>query len=159
MPGAGAPINIEATIVNRFLDLTMPEPNTGCWLWLGSVNHKGYGLVSQWWLGQHFRAHRLSYLMFRGAFPSDLWVLHKCDTPACVNPDHLFLGTSQDNVDDRNQKGRTARGSSSGRAKLTEQDVISIRASALPVKDIAATYKVTYSTIAQVISGRRWGHV
>lgn len=98
---------------------TCPEPNTGCLLWLGRVSPKGYGQVTI--RGEAsttrghpkrctVRAHRLAwYLAHNSVWPSML-VLHKCDTPACVNADHLFLGTHDDNMADRSAKGRTAGG-------------------------------------------------
>lgn len=84
-----------------------PEPNSGCWLWeLGQARFDGNGVV------KHNRrqriAHRVSYEIFHGPIPAGMFVCHKCDTPLCVNPDHLFLGTPKDNVDDMLRKGRAA---------------------------------------------------
>jgi hypothetical protein len=86
------------------MDKVSPEPNTGCWLWLGApVDWKGYGRFYR--DGAAVLAHRAAWGLFRGE-PADLRVLHKCDNPACVNPDHLFLGTQLDNIRDRDAKGR-----------------------------------------------------
>lgn len=77
-----------------------------CWWWHGAKNSQGYGKLragNKWWT-----AHRISYLLHKGKIPPDLWVLHRCDNPSCVNPDHLFLGTRQDNIEDARQKGRLA---------------------------------------------------
>lgn len=77
----------------------------GCWLWTASTNHWGYGQLSC--PGRSYlRAHRLSYEMHVGPIPDGLFVCHRCDVPACVRPDHLFLGTPKDNVDDMVAKGR-----------------------------------------------------
>lgn len=84
----------------------IPEPNSGCWLWErpGLLGPMGYG---------HFRyqgvvaAHRASWLLYRGPIPMGLFICHKCDNPSCVNPDHLYLGTAQDNIADRDRRGRT----------------------------------------------------
>lgn len=81
----------------------MPEPNSGCWLWVGTTV-TGYGQLTfgrKRWL-----AHRLAWEAFRGAVPGDLCVLHRCDVPACVNPDHLWTGTRLDNNRDMTAKGR-----------------------------------------------------
>ena len=77
----------------------------GCWLWTASVVSDGYG---QMWLGRTMvRAHRLSYEIHKGPVPKGLFVCHRCDVPRCVNPDHLFVGTNQDNQRDSASKGRT----------------------------------------------------
>jgi len=87
----------------RFLAKISPEPNTGCWLWSAGTIPSGYGVfgvnkklvIATIWAYEHFNEPR-----------NGLFVLHKCDTPACVNPDHLFLGTHRDNMDDMHRKGR-----------------------------------------------------
>lgn len=87
--------------------MSTPEPNTGCWLWCGTVNSDGYGQLRM--AGRTTGAHRLSYEAFVGPVGPGLCVCHKCDVPCCANPDHLFLGTHADNAQDRSRKGRTAR--------------------------------------------------
>lgn len=83
----------------------MPIPEAGCWIWMGGWGGRGYGKVNK--NGKTVcMPHRLFYAMHVGEIPDDLLVLHKCDTPVCCNPDHLFLGTHQDNADDRVRKGR-----------------------------------------------------
>lgn len=85
----------------------IPVPESGCWLWLGGWDANGYGKVSR--NGKVITtAHRLFYFERNGPIPTGLVVCHKCDTPACCNPDHLFLGTYQDNIDDMIRKGRGA---------------------------------------------------
>lgn len=81
-----------------------PEPNTGCWLWCLTRNAKGYGRVE--YRGKTVAAHRLSYELHRGPIPAGMLVCHTCDTPACCNPDHLWLGTPQQNALDSVAKGR-----------------------------------------------------
>jgi hypothetical protein len=90
-------------------DRIIPEPNTGCWLWLGAINGRsGYGSAKHPALRKNVSAHRISYEIHFGRAPEELGVLHRCDQPSCVNPDHLFLGTQQDNITDmlRKQRGR-----------------------------------------------------
>lgn len=81
----------------------IPEPNTGCWLWTGT-SRNGYGRFI--WDGNAYTAHRVAYQILKGPVPPHLMVLHRCDTPACINPDHLFLGTQSDNMRDASRKGR-----------------------------------------------------
>lgn len=89
--------------LQRILDKLSPEPNTGCWLWLGFEN-RGYGYV--WFDGNARRVHRIIYDLLREPIPEGMSVLHGCDVPLCCNPDHLFLGTQRDNMDDCRHKGR-----------------------------------------------------
>src|SRR5438309_473232 len=99
-----------------------------CWLWLGAPHHGGYGRIHD---GKKVvEAHRFSYEFFKGPIPEGMFVCHSCDVPACVNPNHLWVGTCFDNVQDCINKGRTnkARGEAgTRRAKLTENEVRQIR--------------------------------
>ena len=88
----------------RFLDNVMPEPNSGCWLWMGSQAAHGYGMLSV--NGKPCRAHRVSWEMYNGPIPDGLHILHKCDNPPCVNPSHLYAGTHKDNMRDRSERRR-----------------------------------------------------
>lgn len=83
----------------------VPDPNSGCWLWTSGWDKAGYGQASD-----NVRAHRLAWQMYFGEIPDGLLVCHSCDTPCCVNPSHLFLGTPHDNMRDKVSKGRQAVG-------------------------------------------------
>jgi hypothetical protein len=88
----------------QFQDRCVPVPESGCWLWLGSVSSGGYGQLKIG--GKLHRAHRLAWIVFRGPIPAGMMVCHRCDVPLCVNPDHLFVGTARDNFRDCLAKGR-----------------------------------------------------
>ena len=87
------------------------EKTNGCWIWKAGKDKDGYGTI---YIGRHYRAHRVSYMIHCGAIPADNLVCHTCDNPSCVNPLHLFIGSSQDNVNDMVKKGRQAKGDRCG---------------------------------------------
>lgn len=130
-----------------------------CWLWNGALNGYGYGLF---WIkgeGRYITAHRAAWLLYRGDITNNLHVLHRCDIPRCVNPDHLFLGTQQDNMFDAKIKRRHAQGEQHYRAKLTEKDVREIRrafASGQRYYQLAKQYGVDRMTIKSVVIGASW---
>lgn len=148
----------------RFMRYVEPDTNGGCWLWsAGRTKKSGYGQTSQ--SHRHMVAHRVSWRLHRGAIPEGLKVLHRCDVPACVNPDHLFLGTQADNVADMMAKGRNNLRKYGYRprrnGKLTPTDVLNIRRMAGQKfqKEIAADFGVNKGTISKILTGIRWGHV
>jgi hypothetical protein len=105
--------------VDRFWSQTTPEPTTGCWLWMSTVGPTGYGAFAL--RGINWKAHRLAYHLHRGPIPAGLIVRHRCDTPLCVNPAHLVLGTHAENVADRVRRCRTV--TNQGRAPLTPEAI------------------------------------
>jgi len=149
---------------DRFLSMTEPEPNTGCLLWIGGGIPSGYGVVYE--SGRHVRAHRMSYELFVGTIPESLCVLHACDTPSCVNPDHLWLGTKRENNADRDRKGRhiapRIMGQQSHKSKLLTQEAIGILhflMSGERQKDVAAHYGVDASTVSYIATGHTWQNI
>lgn len=159
---------VDAKNMQRFESRWMAEPMSGCWLWFGCQSKAdGRGRISI--NGKEEYAPRVSWLIHRGAIPEGLCVLHACDNPPCVNPDHLFLGTLVDNWDDMRRKGRgdCGRGSGNGLAKLREEDVREIRRfhqrSGLSVceasRRLTKRFKVHPVTIEYILRGRTWKHV
>ncbi len=147
-------------IVTKKLENFIPEPNSGCWLWLGSVNALGYGMMSAPGRGAQ-AAYRMAWEMANGPIPKGMCVCHKCDVPSCINPQHLWLGTHIDNMADKYRKGRSnnPKGEAHGRAKLTEEAVREIRISPRAPKVIAAKYGVSPTQIYAIRAGLRWTHV
>lgn len=104
---------VRRPLTDRFWEKVEKTP--GCWLWTGSCTEKGYGSIGSGGRdGSHLIASRVSWELYFGPIPAGLWVLHRCDDPACVRPDHLFLGTAADNTADMVSKGRHAHGQTSG---------------------------------------------
>ena len=130
-----------------------------CWEWQGYRLKEGYGHIKE---GKTMTlTHRLSWRVNFGEIPEAMLVLHRCDNPSCVNPDHLFLGTHQDNMDDRGAKGRQANqgGEKNGRSKLDSISVIEIRNSLLSRKELAKLYLVSKSLIDKIINRNVWTHI
>jgi hypothetical protein len=132
---------------------------TGCWMWKLCKGSDGYGRSS----GKiEQRAHRLSYRIFKGDFDSTLLVCHSCDTPACVNPSHLFLGTYQDNHDDMRRKGRKPKGEEWSFTKLTESDVkevLRLKQEGFTYHELAKMFSVNWTTLWKIVKKKNWSHI
>lgn len=140
----------------RFDDGYAVDSN-GCWVWNKSTRGtKPYG---QFWMrGKNMKANRASWILYKGSIPHGMCVLHNCDNPSCVNPEHLFLGTNQDNSDDMYQKGRDRHLSCESHplSKLTKQQVLEILNSNEKQKDLAMKFKVCKMQISRIKRGLRW---
>lgn len=145
---------IYKSLQERFEEKFIPEPNSGCWLWTASYKITGYGQFH--YKGKPRNAHRVSYEIYCEPVPDNLFVCHKCDNRLCVNPDHLFLGTNQDNVDDMVSKGRNLKGETQNNTKLTEAQVWEIVNDKRPQKNICEEYCITRQTVYNIKTGRKW---
>jgi hypothetical protein len=129
-----------------------------CWVWTASCNPKGYGqfLVNK----VPRRAHRLSWEMHNGPIPAGMQVLHRCDNPSCVRPEHLFLGTNNDNMQDKITKGRgrAARHEKQGKARLTTRQVVEIRClrGVISQLSIANIYDISSTAVHYIVADKTW---
>lgn len=135
------------------------EPNSGCWLWLGYVNRDGYGMGWNSALQRTALAHRLVYETLVGPIPKGMKLLHSCDNPCCVNPDHLTIGTTADNNADCKAKGRNARGERHGSNKLSTEQVLAIRNAKGSHQKIAAEFDVHHTIIGDIKRRDIWKHL
>jgi hypothetical protein len=92
--------------MDKILERSMPVPFSGCWIWLGAIDGAGYGHKGDGRRGRTIGAHRWAWKIVNGPIPRGMSVCHRCDVPLCVNPDHLFLGSQKDNLQDMRTKGR-----------------------------------------------------
>lgn len=135
-------------------------PEAGCWIWTGTVTSRGYGqLLSH---NKRVYAHRAAFQAFVGEIPDGMVVCHTCDNVHCVNPNHLFLGTQKDNLQDMKQKGRSTMGEKNTQAKLTEGKVKAIKlllSAGYQEAQVAQEFQVSRQTINLIKLGKRWSHV
>ncbi len=136
----------------------------GCWGWKGGRQSNGYGAI--WYNGRMIHASRASWIIHRGPIPEGAEVMHICDNPVCSNPDHLMLGSHQQNMTDCKNKGRAGYisrpGESNPCAKLDEKKVIYLRqqyAGGRTIKSLAKELNINYSTAKAAISKQNWKHI
>lgn len=148
-------------ILERLRSKISIDDHTGCWNWTGSIFRSGYGQVSH--NGRPRRAHRVSYEIHCGPIPdgSDSCVLHRCDNRACINPEHLFLGSRADNAADMMSKGRQPRvrnhGAANGQARLTSDEVLAIRSVVgLSQRAIAKKFGVAQGQVSLIRNRKSW---
>ena len=144
----------------RFEESIQKTPE-GCWLWLKSKRKGGYGRMKT--ATKDKMASHVAWEIYNGSIPDGMFVLHKCDNLPCVNPDHLFLGTNQDNKNDSVQKGRHAYGEKNGGGgKLTDVDILTIKDHPHYYgsrKELALKFNVTEHLIYLIRSGKIWKHI
>lgn len=140
-----------------FISCPGPKP---CWLWKQGGHTFGYGSIQ--FRGERHLAHRLAWCLTHGDIPEGKHVCHKCDTPQCCNPSHLFIGTAKDNQDDCTIKRRRPRGGTHGMSKLTDEKVREIRclhAQGVPLITISKQFGVGSSNLIFIVRRQTWTHV
>lgn len=149
-------------VADRFEAFVSPEPNSGCWLWTGAVDSLGYGMF--WMDGRSHRAHRVGFVLAGNTIQGKTIVMHRCDNPGCVNPQHLTAGTHKDNTVDAYRKGRRSNhsGSRHGNAKFTEQDVLNMRdqyAKGASLSDLARDFSTSTQAVFIIVKRKGWTHI
>jgi hypothetical protein len=141
----------------RFDACCLENKETGCIEWIARRVPWGYGLVCV--KGKDTRAHRYSWERTYGPIPDGLHVLHRCDNPPCVNPEHLFIGTNQDNVADKVAKGRCPKGSKSSLSKITEEIALKIFNSTESQEKLGKRYGLAQGPVWLIKHGKTWRHI
>lgn len=147
-------------LADRFAAKWEADEKTGCWLWCGTLQKNGYGRFKM--PGRMAFAHRASWELKHGAIPSGMFVMHRCDTPACVNPEHLRLGTHAENMADMREKGRQNKGTKQHAATLTEPMVYGVRAMlkhGASQEECSIIFGVSRSAIQAVGTRATWTHL
>jgi len=156
MPGR---IYTRGPLKKRFEAKFIKGSDDECWIWEGAVCDGRYGKIKN---GQAAESvHRVAWKLYKGEIPEGLLVCHSCDTPLCVNPDHLWLGTDADNMRDKTEKGRgnSPKGAAHGSAILTEIDVRAIRASAQSNRKLAFLFDTGKSNVSAIKRREIWKHL
>lgn len=139
------------------------DPQSGCWLWTASTAGKGYGQLRIPGTRRNVYAHRFSYELYRGAIPPGMQLLHSCDNPRCVNPDHLSIGTCKENLQDMKEKDRSTFGERNQRAVLSKTQVEAIKillaSGAMSQGEIAKQFGVHQVQVSRIGLGKQWARV
>jgi hypothetical protein len=136
---------------------SIPIPEAGCWIWIGAMSDTGYGSLS--FHGRKMNAHRAAYLAYKGKIPHGNDVCHRCDVRICVNPNHLFIGSRSDNMQDWISKTGGHRGERSHFAKLTAQQVLAIRADRRCPREIAHSFGIHIAHVYALKRRDWWAHL
>jgi hypothetical protein len=142
--------------VKERLMLHTDKLSSACWLWTGAKDKRGYGKINI--AGRYVQTHRAAWAEFNGD-PGLRFVCHHCDIPACLNPEHLFLGTQQDNMSDMTAKDRQSKGNALPQTKLTEELVRTIRSTKISCRIWASATGTTPMAISKVRTRKTWKHV
>lgn len=143
-------------VKQRFMEkVTISED--GCWYWTAFCMKNGYGLFR--FPNGHKLAHRVAYSLFNGDLDPKLDVMHSCDNPNCVNPEHLSLGTRLENMADAKKKGRMVKGEKHGRAKLNNEQALAIKNASGCQKNIAKEFNISQTLVWEIKNGRKWAHL
>jgi hypothetical protein len=145
-------------IWKKIQDNSVKVPESGCWIWVGPTTIHGYGRLT-FGARTNIGAHRASYELKHGKIPDGFFALHHCDIKCCVNPDHIFVGTQQQNMDDKVQKKRQAKGHRHGMSKLTEEQAKEAKFSNQKAVDLANKFNCSATMIRQIRSGLYWRHL
>jgi hypothetical protein len=142
-----------------FADRSVKNQETECLEWTLHLNQGGYGTMKH--KQKFYMAHRAMWEFTNGPIPHGMVICHKCDNRKCINPDHLFIGTTQDNVDDKMSKGRFVKcpGEQCGTAKLTETQIAAIRMDTRAQHRIAKDYGISQSNVCIIKQGDTWKHL
>lgn len=148
-------------VKERFECSYKKDEKSRCWNWIKDLDKKGYGQIHDYKNGKRVTraAHRVSYEINKGEIPQGMIVCHSCDNRKCVNPNHLWIGTTQDNINDKLKKNRGLYGSKHQNSKLTEEDVLEIRASSEKKAHLARKYKVSFMVITSILRRNTWKHI
>lgn len=132
---------------------------SACWKWVASKDPYGYGRFQI--NGKPHKAHRVAYEIYHGPIPDGMCVLHTCDNPSCVNPEHLWTGTNADNMADKRSKGRNRMGEAVPQSVLTEKQVIEIRSlKGIATQQVIATrFNISQTTVSRILRRVYWPHI
>jgi len=146
------------SMIERFEEKYVKIAGVDCWIWTGARHTFGYG---NFWTGKKYDvAHRVSYALYVGEIPQGMNVLHKCDNPSCIRPDHLFIGTDQDNIYDKCMKGRARGpkmvGEKNPSSKISSEIVLLIRADKRAHRVICNDYGISKTQVGRIKRNESW---
>lgn len=152
-------IKYDKEFIQRFWNKVSISGEDQCWEWKAATQSKGYGSIGIGG-GKTALAHRVAYEISNGEIPNEMHVLHKCDNRKCVNPKHLFLGTNEDNIKDKVQKGRQSKGEKHGNSKLTVKEVRTIRKlhkdGDYSYRQLAERFQISPSYVGSIVREEYW---